>query len=270
MKRHFTILLTILLAGCGGIDEISEDSIEKEANEFAKTFIERLNAGDVDYCFNQMDSQFQDSNARMFFNECYDSVKGKSVKSTSVVSYQTTTLYTETPSTNYQLSYEYEFNDLWVYYTFTLLSTEDGFAVYNFNFAPYPDSLRLANEFKFEGKGIAHYFFFGLSILIPLFILTSLAFSIKTPLKRKWLWIIFILMGFMSFNFNWTTGVLDLNPMNFKLFGAGVKKSSMVGPWTLSFAIPLGAIMFWFKRSRIKKQGQNTEKPEILDVENGN
>jgi hypothetical protein len=90
-------------------------------------------------------------------------------------------------------------------------------------------------------------------IIIPLFIILSIIYCFKTPLKRKWLWILFMLFGIISFKLNWTTGDFELQLLNIRLLGAGFSRSGTVAPWILSFAVPVGAILFWIKKRKINK-----------------
>lgn len=61
---------------------------------------------------------------------------------------------------------------------------------------PIPQSLETLNAFTFKNKGMLHIVFLILSIITPIFILTVLVICVRTKIKkRKWLWIIFILLG---------------------------------------------------------------------------
>jgi hypothetical protein len=74
---------------------------------------------------------------------------------------------------------------------------------------------------------------------------------IRSRIRRKWLWIIFILLGFVQFRFDWSTGHFDVQPISFALFGAGAFRPSAYAPWVLNFAIPVGAIIFFATRRRL-------------------
>lgn len=119
------------------------------------------------------------------------------------------------------------------------------------------------HEFSFENKTWKHFIFFGLLIAVPLFIvLTAIACTFSKPLKRKWLWLIFILFGFWGAELNWTTGEIQNNffqasdvGVNFQLFsfhllGAGFVKSGHFQPWIITVGIPLGAVLYWLGPAR--------------------
>lgn len=260
MKRLLTCLMTLLLlSSCINTDEISEDIVPGEVRAYTQDFINKLVQGDSDFCYNQLDEQFQDEEAKRFFRECYENLKDKNAVDSAIINYRSTTFFGDNPISNYEIGYEYEYNDSWVYYTFTLRERDGQYKVYAFNVSPSENSLREIHRFTLDNKGMWHYFFLFMVIAIPLFILISVGFSIKTPLEKKWLWIIFMLLGFVSFNLNWSDGEIGIKLLTFRLLGAGFSKSGIIASWILSFSIPVGAIAFWFKRAQLLR-ARNTQK----------
>jgi hypothetical protein len=79
--------------------------------------------------------------------------------------------------------------------------------------------------------------------------------------RRKWLWIIFILIGFGKLSLNWTTGQILFNPLSFyvQLFSVAVIKHGPYAPWIFSISIPLGAIIFFLKKILIVTEPASTE-----------
>ena len=263
------MMISILLSGCS-MNEIPEKLIPKKADEFSKNYIDSLENGKTDYCFNKLDKQYQNEEAKAFYSISYENLKDKDLISSRIVNSQKRTIFFENTVTNYNLVYEYEYSgNLWVYYTFQLLEKENDFVVQTFSILPSDQSLSKIHEFTFENKSFINFLWIFLVIIIPIFILVTLIFAIRTPLKRKWLWIIFILFGFVAFSLNWTTGEIRFQLINFKLFGAGIVKSGIIAPWIVSFAIPIGAIVFWFKRNKIifneiKEENDDPTKKNIV------
>lgn len=109
----------------------------------------------------------------------------------------------------------------------------------------------MLNRFTFAGKSLVHYLVFAACIAVPAFILVALVVCILSRIRRKWLWISFILLGFMQFRFDWTSGQFEVQPISFALFGASAFRQSPYAPWVLGFAIPLGAIVFLIFRRRL-------------------
>ena len=262
MKQFIKILIfLVFLSGCSS-SEIPQKLIPEKADKFAKDYINKLANGDTEYCFNKLSKEFQDDNARAFYIQMYENIKGKKLISSRIINSQYSTTYAVKETTIYSLAYEYEYeypNSLWVYYTFQILKKDNDFEVQTFNINPSDHSLSLDYEFTFKNKSFRHFLWLFFSIIIPLFILTTIVFIIKTPIKKKWLWIIFILIGFVSFSLNWTTGEFGISPISFKLLGAGFIKSGIIAPWIISFSIPFGAIFFWIKRRQILTENKQKE-----------
>jgi len=62
--------------------------------------------------------------------------------------------------------------------------------------------------------------------------------------------------------FNWNTGQL-----NFFLsigFGTGFSKPASYSPWLLYFYIPIGTIVFWFRRKSLLPKPQETTDTLLL------
>ena len=119
------------------------------------------------------------------------------------------------------------------------------------HFQPVPDSLETLSRFNFSGKYVAHYLFFAGCIAVPSLILITLGVCIRSRIRRKWLWIIFILVGFGRIKLNWVTGQIAVQYVTVVLFGASAIRPGPYAPWTLGFAIPVGAISFLALRRRL-------------------
>ncbi len=117
------------------------------------------------------------------------------------------------------------------------------------------------NEFNFSQKGFKHFAFLGLMSIVVIFILFTLYKLIRDKeIERKWLWFIFVMLGFWGLTMNWTTGELSndfihvsnsgvrINIIELNLLGAGFSRSGLLQPWIMEAGFPIGAIAYWFKR----------------------
>ncbi|KRA66368.1 hypothetical protein ASD79_03585 [Caulobacter sp. Root655] len=100
-------------------------------------------------------------------------------------------------------------------------------------------------KFSLVGKSPAQYAFLAAMVASLALMLAALVKVIRTKgLKRKWLWVIASLFGVGSVQMNWFNGVFAWQLVNVSLIGAGAAKGfSRFDPWTLSFILPLGAIL---------------------------
>jgi hypothetical protein len=149
------------------------------------------------------------------------------------------------------LSFEYQFPSKWLLINVATQIKDGVSTIVGFNIYPLSDSLENLNKFTLAGKNLLQYVALSLAILIPVFTLYALVLCIRTKMeKRKWLWIIFILIGLGKFTVNWTTGQWNLAPLSFQLFGAG-SFAPPYGAWLISVSLPLGAVLFLIRRKKL-------------------
>jgi ABC-type Fe3+-siderophore transport system permease subunit len=73
-------------------------------------------------------------------------------------------------------------------------------------------------------------------------------------MKRRWLWIIFMLFGFGRYSFNWTTGQMAFQPIFIQLIPTSAFKGAPYAPWIIYICMPFGALLFLWKRRKITKR----------------
>jgi hypothetical protein len=153
--------------------------------------------------------------------------------------------------TTYNLSYELQYPGKWALFSIRFAKVNNEFIMEGYNISPLKDSLENMNKFSFKGKGIIHYLFLLFMIAEVLFIIYVLTLCIKTRMKKKVLWFLFILCGVVSISLNWSEGVVNIQPLSIQfILGVSFFKQGPYAPWILTFTIPLGAILFLIKRKR--------------------
>ena len=121
-------------------------------------------------------------------------------------------------------------------------------------FHVYPEALALErqNAFTLVGKPASAYIVLCAALVAALFTVYTLVLCIRTRLRgrRKWLWVLFIVIGFGKFAVNWTTGQWSFSPASVLLFSASAF-APIYGPWTIVASVPLGAIVFLLRRKSL-------------------
>lgn len=149
-------------------------------------------------------------------------------------------------------SFEYRFTDGWNLASVVITKKGDEIQVSGMHVYQTPATRSEINSFSLSGKSARHYGILALAVGAPIFILITLVYCIKTPIKKgKWLWVIFILVGIGAIRINWTTGDCAFNLVNVQLLGAGIVTVGANAPWVLTASFPLGAVMFWCKRRKL-------------------
>jgi hypothetical protein len=154
------------------------------------------------------------------------------------------------------LTYQLQFQNAWAVAAFVVETGPTGRHISGANFQPVGDSLQALNRFTFKNKSAAHYLFFFACILIPLFIIATIVVCFQSRVRRRWLWVIFILLGIMQFQLNWTTGQTAVQPISVLMLGASFFRASSYAPIVFSFGIPVGAIIFLALRPWLRRKDE--------------
>jgi hypothetical protein len=173
---------------------------------------------------------------------------------------------TGTSGSRYDITYEYEFSHLWVLVQFSWVRADGNLRILNFHVNSSRDSLAQRNAFTFKGTGPVHYVVLLLGTVALAVSLTSLVACIRTKnLKRRWLWIIFIIFGIGAFSVNWTTGAYQIAFLRVQLlsFSAFAPAGE---PWTVAVSVPVGAVVFLerLRRRRSARDAALTSDPPPL------
>ncbi len=247
MRIWAVLLAVLMLAGC---DQKAwfERFIPKDDVEFSQNFISLFPAHSFDAITAKLDPAQASGTTREQLERIASQFPGEAPLDVEVVGSQVTS---RPQGTATHLTFQYHYPDKWLLVSVLLNKQGDSTLVAGLNVQPIRDSLENINRFTLDGKSLVHYLMLALAIAIPLFVIYALVLCIRTPMpRRKWLWVLFILFGFMNLNLNWTSGQMSFWPLYFQLLGAGLLRNSMVGPWLLSVSLPLGAIVFLARRKQ--------------------
>jgi hypothetical protein len=172
-----------------------------------------------------------------------------------------------------EITLEYEFPQKWLLAEVVTQESEGVTTIVGFHITPIADSLENINRFTLAGKSTSQYAILSLAVLAPLFSLFVFVVCIKTTMgKKKWLWLIFILIGIGKLVVNWTTGQVFFTPLAIQLPAAGAN-AQLYGPWLVYVSMPLGAIIFLTMRRSLTGSVQRTQEgplatpPDVMVAE---
>jgi len=153
------------------------------------------------------------------------------------------------------LVYDQELADRWLLTKVSITAGEEEGKLVGLRYGtfarPYAERIALHPA----GKGFGFYVFLGLVLTMPLFILGVLWVWARTPVPRRaWLWGPFIALGLVRLKLNWSTGALAIQPLAFNILGSGLFRPSATGPWILQVALPVGAVLFLWRRRRWRRE----------------
>ncbi|MBB3059725.1 hypothetical protein [Microbulbifer rhizosphaerae] len=256
MKIILRILaLTVLYWPFLAFADLSENNlVPKEEMNFAKDYLGKLRNRDFDYVTGLMDPEIASDVSPEKLEHMLSFFPEGKLLSTELIGSR---VHTINGVWTGNFTFEYQFKGGWALANAAMKRVDGKTTVIGLNVYRTPASQKELNRFSLSGKSTLHYLLLAMSIIVPVFILVTLVFCIKTPIqKRKWLWILFVLFGIGSISLNWTSGAYQIKILHLQLFGAGATYASEYSPLLLTVGIPLGAIIFWFKRRTLIAQSR--------------
>lgn len=253
-----SISLAILLGGgCGKFEEKAVERLAPPGDvAAARQYIGLLRQHELFKIYLAMDPLVTKGDTLVMLGEMADFLPPQSPTSEKLVGANVLTVGGKATYVN--LTFEEEFPNKWYLIILIFKKTPEKTTILGFHVNSAAESLEQANRFTFRNKSKVQYSIFALAVVAALFSLYALVRCARTPgLKLKWLWIIFILVGFGALSVNWTTGQWAWRPPNLQILSAGATRP-FYGPWTVSASIPVGAIVFMlWKRFRLGSRAPN-------------
>ena len=249
MIRYANLIALLLLITLAGCDQASMMKMmtPSEDEQAARGYINLLRQDKIEQIEKDLDPSIKTANIHDTLAKMAALIPSQDPQSIKVVG-----AYVSRSIDLYQsnISFEYQFPNLWLLANVAIQKKGGVSTIIGFNVYRIPDSLENLNRFTLSGKGILQYLVLALAVLVPLFSIYVLILCIRTKIeKRKWLWILFIILGVGKFAINWTTGQWNVMPVAVQLFGVGAF-SPPYGAWTLSVSLPLGAILFLIRKGK--------------------
>jgi hypothetical protein len=251
--RSLLLAFLLLLQGCG-IPRSAQDFHQTAEAKTLQSLVAQLAAHDYASIEAQMDARVQQPEIRQALEHVAGLIPpGHAIQAEPA---DWSVQYKEgnggTGERRAHVAMEYAFPDArWMLASATLSGEPGAFRILSFKIEPLAASLNASNALTFKGKGLLH--FLVLLLAAASFATSAYAFVLcirAKALKRQWLWAVFCLIGVFSVSFNWSSADTSLQVLRLNLLGAGIARTGWLGPWTVTFSLPLGALLFLLK-SRI-------------------
>jgi len=232
------------------LEEQLEKYVNKEADKFARDYIDIILKGDVEQAKKLLDPKVVNSKTQSQLQEIANLLDKGELISIEVVGVN---VFRTRGKIRNTLTDQLQFKDAWLLAIVTVDDISGNLKIYRFQVKPIPKSLEEINAFTFSDKSFRHYIILLIAIGIPVFILYTIVLCVRTKMKRKWLWIIFMLFGFGRYSFNWTSGQVGFQPLFIQLIPTSAFKHGLYAPWFIYISVPIGALLFLLKRRKIRK-----------------
>jgi hypothetical protein len=245
-------LIAMFLQGCGIPQSPNEFDKTPEA-ELLKATVNKLVSHEYTTIESLMDPRVQQSDIKQALEQLRSIVPVGAPTHLEPVAWNfvktasTTSGSSASRSANVAIEYTYP-GPKWIVASASLSGEPGQFRIVSFNVEPLAAPLSELNAFTLKGKSAAHYLFVLLPTIACIISVYAFVRCLRTKgLKRKWLWSLFTLVGVGAFSMNWTSGAIFMNILHFNFLSAAFMRSGWLGPWVVTFSIPVGALVFLWK-----------------------
>ena len=256
----------LFLSGCDQ-RELMRKMTPTEDYMLARVFVTQVLTGDTASAAQSLSAQIKVDEARKGLEELTALFKHGEIKSVETVGvFFRSTLGGGQSGKTTQLTLQLELSTGWFVGTVVTMNEAGTLKIASANFESIPDSLEKMNALNLLDKPLWAPLFLLFNIAVPLFSVYALVVCIRTRLKRKWRWILFILLGVTTLRLNWSTGEMGFQLLSVQLLGGSFFRSGFVGPWIFGVSFPLGAVMFLIKRRRLMEQEAGDSGQPVNDL----
>ncbi|MEO7109906.1 MAG: hypothetical protein ABI183_05670 [Polyangiaceae bacterium] len=246
--RYAMLLLVMLAASSCGVPQSPDAFNATPEAVFLRQIVKQLAARDIAAVEAELDTSLMKPDTHDLLVTTANLLPNEAATSVTPVSWRFFTMNGNRKAT---VAAEYQFPSKRMLVSAIFVGDAAHLKIAAFHFTRLAAPLSVTNAFTFADKPIASYMFLGAELLALGISIFAIVQCLRTrDLRRKWLWIVLMLVGVCQFTLNWTTGTIDVQLLRFDILSAGYAREGWVGPWMLSVCIPVGAIVFLLKHRR--------------------
>ena len=243
MRAFACLLLMMALASCG-LPLSRDQFLDAPEARFLTGMIERLSRGEVDSIAADMYDQSDVRKNRAELERLAGFLEGSSPTSVQPAQWEVHKTSSGLRVVKVALEYGYE-SGRWFLMSGEIVGEPEQLRIANYRMKEIEFPLSVTNAFALSGKTSSHYAFLVMTVASFALSLCALVLCLRTRgLRRKRWWVLFIVFGLGTFTIDWSTGAYSYWPVSVLLMSAAFTRDGMLGPWTLEFAVPLGALVF--------------------------
>jgi len=259
LRNALCALVALLItAGC-----TQEDLLEKiaspEDRKNATECLDQLRAGDIAAIEARIDPSLKAPDLHATLQKIADILPDGKPDSVTLVGANVNTNSDERTA---NLTYQFGYGERWFLANCALKKTGNTQTIIGISAQSSEKALQKA-KFDLRGKSPKHYAILVAGIVFVLISLFALITCImERGLRRKWAWILFIILGIGDLTLNWATGETTLSVATVQLFSASAV-SEMYGAWMISVGLPLGAVWYLVRRFLLNHRPADRSESEL-------
>ncbi len=214
---------------------------------YARESIQKLADGQIDELVARLEPDLQNDQVRAEFERLEALLPKREPLQETLISFYS--FFGSRPRT--ELVFEYAYPSTFVVTQIVLVGGEAEYSIAGFHVKLREESLKTIHAFRLVGKPWLHWVMLAAALAVLVVILVAFVACLRNrALERRWLWGLFICVGFFALRLNWTTGQLDVVPFSVALLGVALLASSPYSPWLLFVYVPVGAILYLVRHGK--------------------
>jgi hypothetical protein len=250
-RRAVSAAAAVLLvaSGCSGFTEKQLHALATDAeDQYARSRIELLASGNTVAFEQDLDPSIHGAEAEQQIRTMSVALAGRRIEEFQLIG-ANVAIFNGVPRRN--LSYQLRLSGgKWAVANVASRTENGRHVIEGASVTQISEPLEKANAFTLAGKSLAHYVMLVLMVLFPLACVYGAVLVFRMPLRRRWLWLLFCLVGIGRWSLDWTSGASTLTPISLLVLGAGFFRASPYASWTFAVGIPFGALWVIWKYHR--------------------
>ena len=243
-RACITLLSALAMAACSQ-EAMIRRFTPPEADARARAYLAQIARGQADSAEARLAPSVAGPNVHAEFQKIQAVLRGSRFDSLHVVGAQVNTM---NGVRHVNLTYEFKGAQGWTLASVATIDEGGQWFVDGLAARAIPEPMERSNAFDMAGKSGLHYLWLVLTLAAALTSLLGAIFiGTRRGMPRRWLWTVVALLGVCAFNLNWADGTVFFQPIQVMLLSAAVLKSGPAAPWTVTFALPLGALIAFLR-----------------------
>jgi hypothetical protein len=258
MKSIVLLIMSLLLASCSTEDLLQSLKTSEEAQQ-AERFLTKLISRNFDSVKSELHPDLLANFTPDNLDKLYGYIPQKKQLSTTLIGVRTNQINDEWSGT---YTFESEFIDGWMVSTVRLTKIDGGIVLAGINVIKTSDSQKELNKFANAEISIIKVMSILITFVVPIIMVITCISVFRTPINKKWRWYLASFIGIGGFSLNWSTGMFYYKLATIKLLGFGAYSQGEYAPFIFTFTLPVGAALYWYKRSTLIAKAQEASLPE--------
>jgi hypothetical protein len=255
------LLLLCAVSACSSpdLDTFAKEHTTRQERALGQSYLQLLSTTQVDSAAGLLAPNLQNDTVVRTLQQIGALLRDARLDSLRLIGVNVNNVGTDTRELN--LSYEVPTtHGRWLTTSVATRSVRGHVSVIGASAHPIPGPLEEINAFSLRGKSLVHYVVLVFAVVVPLFILGVEVVCLRSSVRRRWAWMLLILLGGPVTALNWATGEVHTNQFSVLLFGVGWFRASVYAPGILQVAFPVGAAIFLARRYQLILQARHTTK----------